>query len=361
MKVSELRLKDEPVKADSSFTQLIKEKKTDAFSADHTAISKSETVSAKPFIKINPGASFKEITYVSNRSGTNRPDYSNEENCSSITNCKSIFKPLPIEDRGLDNESDEYAFSAYPKSDKKFQLGIIKSKLESYTDMTGVEHGTFRVQYGNTTGDKKFNFDGASIGLELEARQNTYQVNQQPEILLPVDNNSNYFFEQRNLSVDHNHGNLTGVVSLEGVKLGIKYEKNQSISISNVEFHEGALTTNLVDFSKKYPYIAVPLATVLAGGIVTGGYFLSKSTGPINLNLGNVVVYRNDSEKNKIRVGISPSLTVTGSEKFLQAFKIPGGAASILYKYDDNLTLNLNGGYNSLDGFHTFAGVAMKF
>jgi hypothetical protein len=339
-----------------------------AFSADRDNISKPVTASPEPFLSINPRASFREITNVTRRPDNTRmlaaaapESEKDKENRLSLKNWQSIFKELPVTDRGIDDESDEYAFSSYPKSSKKYQLGFIKAKMESFQNITGIDQGTFRILSGNTTGDKKFNFDGAAIGLELNVRQNAYAVNTNPQVLLPVDNNSNYFFEKRNLDFAENNGNLTGVFSLEGVKLGIRYEKGQGLSISNVEFHEGALTTNLIDFAKNYPYIVIPVATAVTSGLVAGSYFLTKKTGPLNLNMGNITVYRLDSDDHDLRVGISPGLSIDGSEKFTSAFKLPGGAASVLYKFHEDFTLSLNGGYNIVDGPHFFAGSALRF
>jgi hypothetical protein len=363
MEITAVRPKDEAVKTVLSPAVPLEDKQLTPFSKDKNQINKTDPVKPEPFIQINPKASFSEITFVSESivrgMGTAVPPKENNNLTPEIFN--KLFKPLPVTDRGLDDDSDEYLFAAYPKSNKKYQLGPVKAKMESFQSITGLDKGTFRILYGSTTGDKKFNFDGAAIGLEVEARQNSYLVNHQPEISLPVDNNSNYFFEQRNLAVDHSHGSITGVFALEGIKIGVKYEKNQPIGISNVEFHEGGLTTNLIDFAKKYPYIAIPVATVIAGGAVAGSYFMTKKTGPMNINGANIVVYRYDEGKNNIRVGISPSLTVDGSEQFIHAFKMPGGAASVQYRYDDNLAITLNGGYNIVDGLHAFAASSMRF
>ena len=68
-----------------------------------------------------------------------------------------------------------------------------------------------------------------------------------------------------------------------------------------------------------------------------------------------------ETDKDNLKIGLSPSFSLTGAEKFTQAFSIPGAAASILYKHDNNLTVSLNGGYNPVDGPHGFGGAAMKF
>lgn len=307
-----------------------------------------------PFIKINTKSGFNDITVINSRK--NLPTPRENENISENPKFKD-----PIYARGLEDESDDYAFSSYPKSSQKLQLGGIRAKLEHFYDITGNEKATFRGLYGSDKGDKEFNFDGTGIGLELEVKQKGYLVNQKPEIPLPIDNGTNYFFEQRNINVAPNNGNLSVVIALEGVKAGLKYERGKGFGLGTLEFNDGAITTNIVDFTKKYPYIAIPVYAAVASAAVTGGYFLNKGKDEFNIDLGNITVYKNETEKGNLKVGISPSITLTGNENFTKAFKVPGAAASVLYKYDNNLTLNFNGGYNPVDGPHVFAGAAMKF
>src|SRR5690606_38061105 len=98
------------------------------------------------------------------------------------------------------------------------------------------------------------------------------------------------------------------------------------------------------------PFIAIPVVAAIAGGIVTGAYFLNKGNEPLNLNFGNIIVYNKEKEKSHLKLGLSPSLTLTGAEKFSSAFNMPGVQAKVLYKYDNNLTLDVGGGYNPVDG-----------
>jgi len=321
------------------------------FSEDQRLISEKEKVNT--FIRIDPEKNFRTIGVIS------VADQANSLNQVTI-NSKLAPEFLNPVERGLEDDSDQYAFSAYPKQEKRFMLGKVKARLESFESITGNDHGTFRLLYGDSKGDKKFNFDGFSIGLDAEVRQSSFLTNKRPEIYLPA-NPENYFFEKDKMDLLTGYGNINLNVALEGVKVGIGYDKLNGISLSKLEFYDGAITTNLVDFTKDKPYIAVPIAAALAGGVVAGGYFLNKGKEPLNINLGNIIVYNRETETDHLKIGIAPSLSLTGAEKFVQAFSVPGVQAKFLYKHDNNLTIDVGGGYNPNDGANVFAGAAMKF